>query len=62
MNSEEYEFVSCPYCWEQIEIAVERLEGRQEYTEDCHVCCRPILFQIETFEDDSCFIQTLMDE
>ena len=62
MNTEEYEFVSCPYCREQLEIAVERISGRQEYTEDCHVCCRPILFKIETFEDGECDIQTLMDE
>jgi hypothetical protein len=62
MNTEENEFINCPYCWQQIEIAVERVLGSQEYTEDCHVCCRPILFKIETFEDGGCDIQSFMDE
>ncbi|MCM8531326.1 MAG: CPXCG motif-containing cysteine-rich protein [Lentisphaeraceae bacterium] len=62
MNSEENEFVSCPYCWEQIEIAVERIPGNQEYTEDCHVCCRPILFHIDIGESGDCCISTTMDE
>jgi hypothetical protein len=34
--------VGCPYCGEQIEIAVDPGSGsHQEYIEDCAVCCRP---------------------
>ena len=34
--------VTCPYCGEAIEIALDAGSGaRQEYVEDCEVCCRP---------------------
>ena len=42
MNVEENEFISCPYCWEQIEIAVDCTVDAYSYVEDCYVCCRPI--------------------
>lgn len=35
--------VQCPYCWEQIEVLVDCSVRRQEYVEDCSVCCRPIV-------------------
>lgn len=34
--------VTCPYCGEAIEIVLDAGSGtRQEYVEDCEVCCRP---------------------
>ena len=34
--------VSCPYCGEAVEIALDPGGGpAQEYVEDCGVCCRP---------------------
>jgi len=34
--------VSCPYCGESVEIVLDPGSGtRQEYVEDCEVCCRP---------------------
>jgi hypothetical protein len=34
--------ISCPHCGEAIEIALDAGSGaRQEYVEDCEVCCRP---------------------
>ena len=34
--------VTCPYCGEENEIAVDPGSGAaQEYIEDCQVCCRP---------------------
>ena len=35
--------VSCPFCGERIDIAVDLSAGGQEYTEDCQVCCQPML-------------------
>ena len=35
-------FFDCPYCGESISILVDTEIGRQEYIEDCEVCCRPI--------------------
>ena len=34
--------VECPYCGEPNEIEVDISAGRrQQYVEDCQVCCRP---------------------
>lgn len=38
--------LQCPYCWEQIEVVVDCSLRRQEYTEDCSVCCRPIIISV----------------
>ena len=35
-------FVTCPYCAQESEIAVDPGSGNaQDYVEDCPVCCRP---------------------
>ncbi|MGH7663095.1 MAG: CPXCG motif-containing cysteine-rich protein [Gemmatimonadaceae bacterium] len=34
--------VGCPYCGEVVEIALDPGGGaRQDYVEDCEVCCQP---------------------
>lgn len=39
----------CPYCGEIIEIVIDASMGEeQQYTEDCFVCCRPIILTIAT--------------
>lgn len=38
--------LQCPYCWEHIEIVVDCSVEEQEYTEDCSVCCRPIIISV----------------
>ena len=44
-------FFTCPYCWEEISMLLERSDKVQNYIEDCEVCCQPIqieyLFQKE---------------
>ncbi len=39
-------FLQCPYCWEEIEVVVDCSVPRQQYVEDCSVCCRPILIVV----------------
>jgi len=39
-------FIQCPYCGEQIEVVVDCSIRRQEYVEDCSVCCRPITLSV----------------
>ncbi len=41
-------FRQCPYCGEQIEFLVDGSISRQEYVEDCSVCCRPIVITVVT--------------
>ncbi len=40
-----YESLTCPYCWERIEVALDGSVEAQEYVEDCSVCCRPIVIR-----------------
>lgn len=40
------ETVHCPYCGEPIEVLIDPQEAGQQYTEDCQVCCKPILFSV----------------
>ncbi len=51
--------VQCPYCWEQIQILIEPAEDRQDYIEDCQVCCRPIHFIIELNGEGLAEVQAL---
>ena len=45
--------VSCPYCGEAVEITLDPAGGtRQDYVEDCEVCCNPIEINC-TVEDDA---------
>jgi hypothetical protein len=40
-----YDEVECPHCGERIDTFPDPGGGeRQEYIEDCSVCCRPIRF------------------
>jgi cysteine-rich CPXCG protein len=39
--------VSCPYCGELVEIALDAGGGAvQHYVEDCQVCCRPMRINV----------------
>lgn len=46
MSLEENVNLQCPYCWEMIDILVDCSVEEQQYTEDCSVCCRPIVFNV----------------
>lgn len=46
MNLERNESVTCPYCGESVGIVVDCTISRQDFVEDCQVCCRPIQFVI----------------
>ncbi len=44
--------VFCPYCAEEITLVVDCSEDEQTYTEDCFVCCRPILISVHSAEGE----------
>ena len=49
----ETEYV-CASCGEEIVIPVDHSQGRrQEYVEDCPICCCPMVIQIEIHADGS---------
>lgn len=44
--------VQCPYCGEFVLIEVDPFGGtRQEYVQDCEICCRPWQVIVETDAD-----------
>jgi transcription elongation factor Elf1 len=40
-------FFTCPYCWETISVLLDVSVSKQEYIEDCEVCCNPIQFSVQ---------------
>lgn len=48
MQGESEIYFSCPFCGEQVSFLVELYHGKQEYVEDCEVCCAPILIKYST--------------
>ena len=41
--------ISCPYCGQSISILVDNSVPKQNYIEDCQVCCKPIVLDV-TFD------------
>ena len=39
--------VECPCCGESIELLIDLSVQQQSYTEDCQVCCRPIIISVD---------------
>ncbi|MDT8322244.1 MAG: CPXCG motif-containing cysteine-rich protein [Xanthomonadales bacterium] len=38
--------IDCPYCGEMISVLLDLSVERQDYIEDCSVCCRPIVLTV----------------
>ena len=56
--------ITCPYCGEQVEIALDAGSGaRQEYVEDCEICCQPWRLSVHYGADGRADVQvTPLDE
>ena len=46
MNEVTEQSIRCPYCGENIELLIDQSVPQQNYVEDCHVCCRPIVIDV----------------
>lgn len=46
MNDALSRSIQCPSCWEWIEVIIDPSIEEQVYTEDCSVCCRPIVIHV----------------
>lgn len=42
----EQEFI-CPYCLERVNVSIDAYAKEQEFTEDCQVCCNPLMFTVK---------------
>ncbi len=45
--------IRCPYCGERISVVVDCSVESQEYTEDCEVCCQPMVLNVYMDEEDN---------
>ncbi len=50
MNPLSEQMIACPYCGEHISVLLDSSEAWQVYIEDCQVCCRPIVFNLQLDE------------
>ncbi len=50
-------FFQCPHCFEEISMLVDPSVRRQEYIEDCEVCCNPIQIQVELEEGEIMYFE-----
>ncbi|EKT4531166.1 CPXCG motif-containing cysteine-rich protein [Pseudomonas putida] len=48
----ETDFYDCPYCGERVEATVDLSAGDQVYTEDCQVCCQPVVCILQVHGDE----------
>jgi len=50
--------ITCPYCGETVDIALDAGSGaRQQYVEDCEVCCKPWLVTVYYGHDGHAEVQ-----
>jgi len=47
----------CPYCDEPIDLVVDCSVASQTYTEDCQVCCQPMVVRADILPGQSPVIQ-----
>ncbi len=45
-------FFQCPYCWETISMLLDLSLVKEEYIEDCEVCCNPIQITFTTADQE----------
>jgi hypothetical protein len=50
--------VPCPWCGEWFTTFVDPSVEQQSYTEDCYVCCRPIVMKVRILEDGDVQVMT----
>lgn len=55
-------YFQCPHCFEEISMLVDPSVSRQEYIEDCEVCCNPIEIQVEIDEGEISFFEAISIE
>lgn len=48
---QELQEYDCPYCGESVEALLDLSGGDQSYIEDCPVCCRPIVFDLQVDDE-----------
>lgn len=42
--------IHCPFCGDPVDVVVDCSVDFQQYTEDCFVCCQPMLLSVSVDE------------
>ena len=50
-------FFTCPHCFQEISMLIDPSVRRQEYIEDCEVCCNPIQINLEFDQGDLVYFE-----
>lgn len=45
------EEIECPNCGEFITVVIDKTIDAQQYIEDCSVCCKPIIIDVNLNQD-----------
>ena len=54
--------VSCPYCGERLDLLIDPSAGDQHYTEDCQVCCQPMVVRVQFGFDGVAVVEALRED
>ena len=54
--------ICCPYCNETILVLVDPSLDVQNYTEDCQVCCHPIVFSVQIHSESDAEISVARED
>ena len=52
----------CPYCGEPFILLVDPSVEKQSYIEDCEICCRPIIVNVQVFDEDTISIDLKQED
>ncbi len=44
--------LTCPHCWQTIQLTLDLSVPEQTYVEDCPVCCRPLYVSYSTHDGE----------
>ncbi len=50
-------YFNCPHCFQEISMLVDMSIPRQEYIEDCEVCCNPLQISLEMQEGEIIYFE-----
>ena len=45
-------YFTCPHCWQTISMLLDNSVAKDDYIEDCEVCCNPIQVRITFFNTE----------
>lgn len=54
--------VSCPYCGEPLTLLVDEGDSGVDYTEDCQVCCQPMLVSVFPSGEDELYVSVRRED